>query len=185
MWNKTRNLSTGNGGVISLDWQIHLLFIFVEISISGRWIFFPNNFHSEGSFHHMADGAPFQVFTCDKNFLSFFCSVFFNGPFRPLFHYFRLFITFDSKHMFKINFCQWLDLNCAPLVSEATTLPTDPQPLSLFCLLHKKTRQLALVRSLREWKQKMLSNNFVLDKNVVRRHNYQKSNSNLKKLSFY
>ena len=31
--------------------------------------------------------------------------------------------------MFKINFCQWLDLNCGPLGLEATALPTEPQPL--------------------------------------------------------
>ena len=27
------------------------------------------------------------------------------------------------------KFCQWLDSNCRPLVSEATALPTEPQPL--------------------------------------------------------
>ena len=33
--------------------------------------------------------------------------------------------------MFNLNiiFCQWLDSNRGPLISEATTLPTEPQPL--------------------------------------------------------
>ena len=30
--------------------------------------------------------------------------------------------------MFNINFCRWLDLNCGPLESEATALPTEPLP---------------------------------------------------------
>ena len=39
--------------------------------------------------------------------------------------------TVDSKQMFNINvnFCRWLDSICGPLVSEATALPTEPQPL--------------------------------------------------------
>ena len=51
---------------------------------------------------------------------------------RPLFLYFRLFNSVDRKQMFIINFCQWLDLNCGPLVSEATALPTDAQLLPLY-----------------------------------------------------
>ena len=31
--------------------------------------------------------------------------------------------------LWRINFCQWLDLNCRPLISEATALPTESQPL--------------------------------------------------------
>ena len=53
------------------------------------------------------------------------------GHFRPLFLYFRLFDTVDSKQMFN-KFCQWLDLNRGPLVSEATALPTEPQPLPVW-----------------------------------------------------
>ena len=34
--------------------------------------------------------------------------------------------------MFDINFCRWLDSNRGLLVSEATALPTEPQPLPLF-----------------------------------------------------
>ena len=33
--------------------------------------------------------------------------------------------------MFHIKVCRWLDSNRGPLVSEATALPTEPQPLSL------------------------------------------------------
>ena len=31
--------------------------------------------------------------------------------------------------MSDIKVCKWLDLNCGPLASEATALPTEPQPL--------------------------------------------------------
>ena len=53
------------------------------------------------------------------------------GHYRPLFLYFRLFNTVDSKQMFHIKACWWLDLNRGPLVSEATALPTEPQPLPI------------------------------------------------------
>ena len=46
-------------------------------------------------------------------------------------HYFRLFNTVASTQMFHIKVCRWLDSNRGPLVSEATALPTEPQPLSL------------------------------------------------------
>ena len=50
-----------------------------------------------------------------------------NGPFRPLF---SLFWSFQqlSVYMFIIEFRRWLDSNRGPLVSEATTLPTEWQP---------------------------------------------------------
>ena len=54
------------------------------------------------------------------------------GHSRPLFSLFLSFqYTVDSKQMFNkyLNFCRWLYSNCGPLVSEATTLPTEPQPL--------------------------------------------------------
>ena len=47
----------------------------------------------------------------------------------PLILYFHLFNTVDSKQMFNMNLCQWLDSNCGPLVSETTSLPSEPQPL--------------------------------------------------------
>ena len=50
------------------------------------------------------------------------------GHSRPLFLYFRLFNTVDSK-MFYINFCWWRDSNHGPLELEASALPTEPQPL--------------------------------------------------------
>ena len=54
-----------------------------------------------------------------------------NGPTQPLFLYFRLFNTqlTANKCSIWINFCQWLDSNRRPLVSEVTALPTEPQPL--------------------------------------------------------
>ena len=47
------------------------------------------------------------------------------------FFYFRLFNTQLTvyKCSMLINFCRWLDSNRASLVSEATALPTEPQPL--------------------------------------------------------
>ena len=45
------------------------------------------------------------------------------------FLYFRLFNTVDSKHLFSINFCRWLDSNRWPLAVEATALPNEAQPL--------------------------------------------------------
>ena len=48
---------------------------------------------------------------------------------QPLFLYFCLFNTVDSKQMFHIKVCQCLDLNRGPLVSEAVALPIEPQSL--------------------------------------------------------
>ena len=42
------------------------------------------------------------------------------GHSQPLFLYFRLFNTVESK-MVNINFCRWLDSNCRPLKLEAST----------------------------------------------------------------
>ena len=57
------------------------------------------------------------------------------GHFRPLFPYFRLVNTdVDSKQMFNITVCQWLDSNCGPLVLEVTALPTEPKPPWDWCL---------------------------------------------------
>ena len=51
------------------------------------------------------------------------------GHSRPLFSLFSFFqYTVDSKQMFN-KFCRWLDSNRGPLVSKATALPTEPQPL--------------------------------------------------------
>ena len=48
------------------------------------------------------------------------------GHSRPLFYLFLSFqYTVDSNQMFN-KFCQWLDSNRGPLVSEATALPTEP-----------------------------------------------------------
>ena len=37
------------------------------------------------------------------------------------------------------TFCPWLDSNSGPLESEATALPTEPQPLPLIGVVFKKT----------------------------------------------
>ena len=44
--------------------------------------------------------------------------------------------------MFCIKICQWLDLNRRPLLSEATALPTEPQPLpnGLLLSLQRRTK---------------------------------------------
>ena len=47
---------------------------------------------------------------------------------QPLF-YFRLLYKQWTVNMFNLKFCWWQDLNCGPLVLEATALPTEPQPL--------------------------------------------------------
>ena len=47
------------------------------------------------------------------------------GRSRPLFQYFRFFNTVNSIH----KFSRWMDLNRGPLVSEATAIPTESQPL--------------------------------------------------------
>ena len=54
------------------------------------------------------------------------CFFFQNGPFPAIF---SLFLSFQNSWQ-RINeiFCQWLDLNLRPLVSEVTTLPTESQP---------------------------------------------------------
>ena len=60
--------------------------------------------------------------------------IFLNGPYPASFSLFSSFQnTVDSKQMFNIiiNFYRWLDLNRGPLVSEATALPTESQPLPI------------------------------------------------------
>ena len=69
---------------------------------------------------------PWRIILCC------FLLIFLIGRSRPLFLYFRLFNTVDGKQMFYIKVSQWLDLNCRPRVSEATTLPTEPPPLPDF-----------------------------------------------------
>ena len=49
---------------------------------------------------------------------------------RPFFFIFvRLFYKQLTGNIGSKKSCRWLDSNCGPLVSEATTLPTEPQPL--------------------------------------------------------
>ena len=62
---------------------------------------------------------------------------------RPLFIYFCLFNTVDSKQKFADDY---LDSNRGPLVLEEATLPTEPQPLpnlpNCFCLRSNQIRKL-------------------------------------------
>ena len=53
----------------------------------------------------------------------------------PLFLYFRLFNTVDSKLIFYMNVLWWLDKYRGPLVLEATSLPNEPQPLPNYRLI--------------------------------------------------
>ena len=77
------------------------------------------------------DGFTFGYYTYffntdDSKQMAFFK----NGPFPASFSFY-LFLSFQYSlqlTMFNIIF-KWLDLNCGTLVSEATTLPTEPQPL--------------------------------------------------------
>ena len=57
------------------------------------------------------------------------CCCFLNGPFPASFLYFCLFNKVDSKQMFHIKVWRWLDLNLGPLVSFATALTAESQPL--------------------------------------------------------
>ena len=53
--------------------------------------------------------------------------VFLNGPFIASFSF--IFVFFNTKNKCSIKICRCLDSNCRPLVTEATALPTEPQPL--------------------------------------------------------
>ena len=59
-----------------------------------------------------------------------------NWPFPASF--LSLFSAFQqlTVNMFIIRFCRWLDSNCRPLASEATALPTEPQPFRIIILDH-------------------------------------------------
>ena len=55
----------------------------------------------------------------------------FSGPFSASFSLFIVVISIQlNVTNVQCKFCQWLDLNCRPLVSEVTALPTEPEPLA-------------------------------------------------------
>ena len=54
-----------------------------------------------------------------------------------------VFSTANSKYVFIIKFCQRLDSNRGPLVSEPTALPTELQPLAKFGFLYNLIATLA------------------------------------------
>ena len=63
-----------------------------------------------------------------------------SGHSQSLLLYFQFFNTVDSTQKFNINFCWWMDLNCGPLVLEATALPTEPQPLPIVSAISQVTQ---------------------------------------------
>ena len=75
-----------------------------------------------GSFQHFSSWNHAKAFR--KSALHNSTHYFFKmGHSRTLFLYFRLY------YRWQINFCRWWGLNCGSLVSEAPTLPIEPQPL--------------------------------------------------------
>ena len=63
-----------------------------------------------------------------------------NGPFSDSFSLFLSIQYSLQKTKVQYKFGRWLDLNHGPLVSEATALLTDPQPLPRLLLLEKFVR---------------------------------------------
>ena len=55
--------------------------------------------------------------------------VFINGLFSASFSLFLSFQYSWQETNIQYKFCRWLDLTRGPLVSEATAVPTEPQPL--------------------------------------------------------
>ena len=83
------------------------------------------------------------TFFCINLLYKMYCFFFFKKWAIPglFFFIFRLFNTqliVYNNYSILINFCQWLDSNCGPLVSEATALPTEPQPHPMYCFLVKE-----------------------------------------------
>ena len=73
--------------------------------------------------------------------------------FRPLFLYFLLFNSVDSKQMLYIKVCQWLNSIHRPLVLEATALPTEPQPRLVYAKIDPTSRHRL---DLNEWSIKLI-----------------------------
>ena len=104
------------------------------------------------------------------------------GPFPASFSLFSYFQYTVDKFSILINFCQWLDSNRGPLASEATALPTEPQPLSyctsLFCLFNtvdsKQMFDIKVRRWLWCWKRLLyqLSHNHALLPEGLPRHHF-------------
>ena len=65
-----------------------------------------------------------------KNFYFFKWAI--PGLFFFIFCLFNTQLIVYNNGSILINFCRWLDSNRGPLVSEATALPTEPQPLPCF-----------------------------------------------------
>ena len=85
---------------------------------------------------HYAKSAPFTALPSVKKLLKYIdqkkgCNCFLNGPLpASFFSIFVFLIQLTSKKI-----CWWLDTNPRHLMSEATTLPTKPQPLPRLLLI--------------------------------------------------
>ena len=67
--------------------------------------------------------------------------IFLNRPFQASFSFFSSFQYSWQKQMFYIKICWWLDSNQGSPSSEATTLPTEPQPLPMMVLFGVHTNR--------------------------------------------
>ena len=63
--------------------------------------------------------------------LQTFFNLFFKWSIPGHFFFILIFSIQLIVNICSLKFCQWPDLNCRPLVSEATVLPTEPQPLAV------------------------------------------------------
>ena len=86
------------------------------------------NTHQRGKYHCTAD-LLFDWFGFDQRSKTVFFKWATPGLFFFIFRLFNTQLTVHNNCSILINFCRWLDSNRRPLVSEATTLPTEPQPL--------------------------------------------------------
>ena len=112
-----------------IEWLVTSLLDLIISTVAGKSLMFEVKVSFTSIFTYKSYQVSIRLTDCILRHVgshgNFFLKM---GHSRPLF-YFRLSITVDSKQMFHIEFCRWLDVNRGPLVLEATTLPTEPQPL--------------------------------------------------------
>ena len=91
----------------------------------------PNSFLNATNHFHYRDGYEGDPFTqCILNPCLQVKNL--DDVFKCVVHglfFIFVFSTVDSKFMFSIRSYQMPDSNCRPLMSEATAVPTEPQPL--------------------------------------------------------
>ena len=90
----------------------------------------------------------------------------FNQPFPASFFFIFVF-SIQLTVICSIKFCRWLDSNCGTLGSEATALPTEPQPLPNFWSLNKDCKVFIKI-STGQYFQMRLSGRFHLAPRVQR-----------------